>query len=63
MTPWPQQKPTKTNSSLQQKTKQSQREHINKETFWKTCINFQNSERNILESQDRDCCESTRCNA
>ena len=38
ITPWPQQKPTKTNSSLQQKTKQSQREHINKENFWKTCI-------------------------
>ena len=36
--PWPHQKPTKTNSLLQMETKQLQREHINKENFWKTCI-------------------------
>ena len=34
----PQQKLTKTNSSLRKETKQIQREHINKENFWKTCI-------------------------
>ena len=45
------------------KTKQIQREHINEEIFAKLVSNFQNSEKNILESQDRDCCESTRCNA
>ena len=29
----------------------------------KLVSNFQNSEKNLLESQDRDCCESSRCNA
>ena len=33
ITPRPQQKPTKTNSSLQKRTKQIQREHTNKENF------------------------------
>ena len=36
--PWPHQKSTKINSSLQMENKQLQREHINKENFWKTCI-------------------------
>ena len=31
-------KPAKISSSLQMKNKQLQREHINKENFWKTCI-------------------------
>ena len=36
--PWPHQQPTKINSSLQMENKQLQREHINKENLWKTCI-------------------------
>ena len=36
--PWPSQTPTKHNSSLQMENKQIQREHMNKENFWKTCI-------------------------
>ena len=36
--PWPHQKPTKIESSLQMENKQIQREHKKKENFWKTCI-------------------------
>ena len=36
--PWPHQKPTKIISSLQMENKQLQREHINKQSFRKTCI-------------------------
>ena len=40
--PWPHQKPTRTNSSLQMETKQLQREHINKENFLKPFIKLSN---------------------
>ena len=58
--PWPHQKPTRTNSSLQVEPR---KKHFTGNLYsWKSLRNLLSISGIFLQSEDRDCWESTRCN-